>query len=108
VVIRPLFYSRERDIARWAEHRGFPIIPCNLCGSQENLQRQVIKEMLQAWDRENPGRVRSIARSLRNVVPSHLGDPALFDFAALVRTSGVVADRRLALVDLTDRRDPTP
>lgn len=83
VVIRPLYYCRERDIARWAEHRSFPIIPCNLCGSQENLQRQVIKQMLQAWDREAPGRVQNIARGLANVVPSHLADPGLFDFAAL-------------------------
>lgn len=103
VVIRPLYYCRERDIARWAEHRGFPIIPCNLCGSQENLQRQVIKEMLEAWDRANPGRVRSIARSLRHVVPSHLGDPEWFDFAGLERTGP-----GLTLVDVTERRDPTP
>jgi tRNA 2-thiocytidine biosynthesis protein TtcA len=98
LVIRPLFYCRERDIARWAAHREFPIIPCNLCGSQENLQRQVIKEMLTAWDRQNPGRVRSIARSLRHVVPSHLGDADLFDFAALQRAS-----QHLALLDVTDR-----
>ncbi|TNF80816.1 MAG: tRNA 2-thiocytidine(32) synthetase TtcA [Gammaproteobacteria bacterium] len=83
VVIRPLYYCRERDIARFAEIRGYPIIPCNLCGSQENLQRQVIKEMLQSWDRQSPGRVENIARSLRHVVPSHLGDGDLFDFVSL-------------------------
>ncbi len=83
MVIRPLFYCRERDIARFAEMRAYPIIPCNLCGSQENLQRQVIKEMLQGWDREAPGRVENIARSLRHVVPSHLGDGDLFDFVSL-------------------------
>jgi tRNA 2-thiocytidine biosynthesis protein TtcA len=83
VVIRPLFYCRERDLARWASHRRFPIIPCNLCGSQENLQRQVVKEMLQRWDRETPGRVRNIARSLSRVVPSHLSDVELFDFVGL-------------------------
>ena len=110
LVIRPLFYCRERDIARWAEHRQFPIIPCNLCGSQENLQRQVIKEMLVAWDRESPGRVRSIARSLRHVVPSHLGDAALFDFAGLVQSEEPTpgATGLLPLVDVTDRRGPTP
>ena len=84
VVIRPLYYTRERDIERWAELREFPIIPCNLCGSQENLQRQVIKKMLRDWDACTPGRVENIARSMRNVSPSQLGDPALFDFASLV------------------------
>lgn len=84
VVIRPLYYTRERDIERWANYRDFPIIPCNLCGSQQNLQRQVIKEMLRDWDERNPGRVENIARSVRNVSPSQLADPALFDFASLV------------------------
>jgi tRNA 2-thiocytidine biosynthesis protein TtcA len=110
IVIRPLFYCRERDIERWATHRQYPIIPCNLCGSQENLQRQAIKEMLTAWDRESPGRVRSIARSLRHVVPSHLGDLDLFDFPGLARAGGNDSkkkDERLALVDVTDRRGPT-
>ncbi|HEX7035006.1 MAG TPA: tRNA 2-thiocytidine(32) synthetase TtcA [Pseudomonadales bacterium] len=83
VVIRPLYYCRERDIARWAEHRRFPIIPCNLCGSQENLQRQVIKTMLAEWDRKTPGRVHNIARALAHVVPSHLADRRLFDFVGL-------------------------
>jgi tRNA 2-thiocytidine biosynthesis protein TtcA len=103
VVIRPLFYCRERDIERWAVHREYPIIPCNLCGSQENLQRQVIKEMLTAWDREHPGRVRSIARSLRHVVPSHLGDGELHDFVNLRRSLEAAA--LLPLRDVTDRRD---
>lgn len=103
LVIRPLFYSRERDIARWAEHRQFPIIPCNLCGSQENLQRQVIKDMLTAWDRETPGRVRSIARSLSHIVPSHLGDAELFDFAGLARGQDARGER-LPLLDVTDLR----
>ena len=98
IVIRPLFYCRERDLARWATHRRFPIIPCNLCGSQENLQRQVIKEMLQRWDRESPGRVRNIARSLSRVVPSHLSDVELFDFAGLDRD-----EELLALLDLSPR-----
>lgn len=83
VVIRPLAYCNEKDIAAYAALREFPIIPCNLCGSQENLQRQVVKEMLQKWDRDIPGRVESIFRSLKNVAPSQLADTSLFDFASL-------------------------
>jgi tRNA 2-thiocytidine biosynthesis protein TtcA len=83
VVIRPLFYCRERDIAAWSAARAFPIIPCNLCGSQDNLQRKVIKSMLADWDRAEPGRVENIARSIANVSPSQLADPKLFDFAGL-------------------------
>lgn len=83
VLIRPLAYCREKDIARWAEHRAFPIIPCDLCGSQDNLERQVIKRMLADWERAHPGRVEKIARALGNVVPSHLMDAGLFDFAGL-------------------------
>jgi tRNA 2-thiocytidine biosynthesis protein TtcA len=98
MVIRPLFYCRERDLARWAAHRNFPIIPCNLCGSQENLQRQVVKDMLQRWDRETPGRVRNIARSLSRVVPSHLADGDLFDFVGLERETEL-----LALLDVSAR-----
>ena len=89
VVIRPLYYVREKLIARWARAADYPIIPCNLCGSQENLQRQAIKAMLNGWDAAAPGRVESIARSLRNVSASHLGDPELFEFDALrVERSG--------------------
>lgn len=80
-VIRPLAYSRERDIAEYARVRGFPIIPCNLCGSQENLQRVKIKAMLAAWEKEQPGRVENVARALANVVPSHLMDRTLHDFS---------------------------
>ena len=83
VVIRPLAYCAEDDIARYAEARGYPIIPCNLCGSQDHLQRVKIKNMLAAWEREHPGRVENIFRSLQAVVPSHLADPQLFDFRAL-------------------------
>ena len=83
VVIRPLAYCNESDIEAYAQLREFPIIPCNLCGSQENLQRQVVKQMLQAWERETPGRVENIFRSLRNVQPSQLADASLFDFASL-------------------------
>ena len=87
VVIRPLAYCAEDDIARYAEARGYPIIPCNLCGSQEHLQRVKIKNMLATWDREHPGRVENIFRSLQSVVPSHLADPQLFGFRALGASS---------------------
>lgn len=83
VVIRPLAYCREKDIARFAEAKGFPIIPCNLCGSQENLQRAAIKKMLQEWDRKFPGRLETIFSAMQNVVPSHLVDGNLFDFKSL-------------------------
>ena len=83
IVIRPLAYVPERDIERYARARQFPIIPCTLCGSQENAQRRQIKQMLQAWEREYPGRTESIFSALRSVEPSHLADPSLFYFAAL-------------------------
>jgi len=83
VVIRPLAYCAEKDIAAYARGMEFPIIPCDLCGSQENLQRQNIKRMLQAWELEYPGRTEKIFRALTNVAPSHLADTALFDFKSL-------------------------
>jgi len=85
VVIRPLCYVPEREIERYARARGFPIIPCTLCGSQPNLQRQAIARMLAEWDRESPGRVDSIFTAICNVEASHLADPAAFDFRALER-----------------------
>ncbi|MDI3490919.1 MAG: tRNA 2-thiocytidine biosynthesis protein TtcA [Thauera sp.] len=89
VVIRPLAYCTEADIARFARAMDFPIIPCNLCGSQENAQRKQIKAMLQGWSREFPGRIESLATSLKNVVPSHLADPRLFDFVGLTQQTKV-------------------
>ena len=83
IVIRPLAYSKEAEISRYAELAGFPIIPCNLCGSQDNLQRQAIKNMLQGWQREHPGRVETIFRAICNVSPSQLADSELFDFSGL-------------------------
>ena len=83
VVIRPLVYCREADIARYAEARKFPIIPCNLCGSQENLRRRQIKQMLTAWETEDPGRTERLFRSLCNVTLSHLADPDRYDFRSL-------------------------
>ncbi|MBI5790920.1 MAG: tRNA 2-thiocytidine(32) synthetase TtcA [Rhodocyclales bacterium] len=86
IVIRPLAYCRESDLETWAEQRAFPIIPCNLCGSQPNLQRQQVKQMLRDWEKRFPGRIETMFRSLANVVPSHLLDARLFDFAGLTAT----------------------
>jgi len=83
VVIRPLTYCREKDLIAWAEYKDFPIIPCNLCGSQENLQRQAIKAMLTEWDKKTPGRVDSVFKSIQNISPSQLADRELFDFETL-------------------------
>jgi len=86
VVIRPLAYVRERDLEAWAEVRKFPIIPCNLCGSQPNLQRTQVKQMLRDWEKRFPGRIETLFRSLANVVPSHLMDRQLHDFVHLAAT----------------------
>lgn len=83
IVIRPLAYCTEKDIAAYARAMSFPIIPCDLCGSQENLQRQKVKDMLHAWEREQPGRVNNIFRAMTNVEPSHLADTKLYDFKGL-------------------------
>ena len=91
VVIRPLAYCAERDVARFARAMEYPIIPCNLCGSQENAQRKQIKAMLEAWGRDYPGRIESLFTALKNVVPSHLADGDLFPFRTLTRDS-VVAE----------------
>jgi tRNA 2-thiocytidine biosynthesis protein TtcA len=80
VVIRPLAYCAERDIARYARGREFPIIPCKLCGSQDNMKRREVKAMLASWEKEDPGRTDRLFRSLQNVTASHLADRALFDF----------------------------
>lgn len=83
IVIRPLAYCKEKDIAVYAENADFPIIPCNLCGSQPNLQRQAVKEMLQQWDKRFPGRLETMFRSLQNIQLSHLADTAHYDFKGL-------------------------
>jgi tRNA 2-thiocytidine biosynthesis protein TtcA len=101
IVIRPLAYCREDDLAAYARARAFPIIPCNLCGSQPNLQRQAIKEMLQQWERKFPGRVESIFRSIQNVGPSHLADRGLFDFANLQPHARAMPAERAEDDDLT-------
>ncbi len=83
VVIRPLAYCKETDIADYAQQQAFPIMPCNLCGSQETLQRKAIKQMLCDWERQQPGRIENVFRAMTTVLPSQLADRALFDFAAL-------------------------
>ncbi|MFP9228323.1 tRNA 2-thiocytidine(32) synthetase TtcA [Pectobacterium cacticida] len=96
IVIRPLAYCREKDIERFAEARQYPIIPCNLCGSQPNLQRQVIKDMLRDWDKRYPGRIETMFSAMQNVVPSHLADRALFDFKGIHHGSEVIDGGDLA------------
>ncbi len=88
IVIRPLAYCKETDLSEYAEQKAFPIIPCNLCGSQPNLQRQAIKEMLNGWEKKFPGRLDNMFRALQNIAPSHLADTTLFDFQGL-RTQDV-------------------
>ena len=90
VVIRPLAYCMEKDLVRYAEVKAFPIIPCNLCGSQENLQRQAIKQMMQEWDRRFPGRLETMFTAIQDVIPSHLLDHKLFDFKSINRDSGII------------------
>ncbi len=89
IVVRPLAYVAETDLERYAAHRQFPIIPCTLCGSQENLQRVQVKKMLREWDRQFPGRIDNMFTAMGNIVPSHLMDRNLYPFATL-KTSGVV------------------
>ena len=101
IVIRPLAYCREKDIERFAQAKAFPIIPCNLCGSQPNLQRQVIAEMLRDWDKRYPGRIETMFSAMQDVVPSHLCDTRLFDFKGIHHGSDVVDGGDLAF----DRAD---
>ncbi|OON41170.1 tRNA 2-thiocytidine(32) synthetase TtcA [Izhakiella australiensis] len=96
IVIRPLAYCREKDIERFATARQFPIIPCNLCGSQPNLQRQVIGDMLRDWDRKYPGRIETMFSAMQNVVPSHLADTGLFDFKSIHHGDAVIDGGDLA------------
>jgi len=104
VVIRPLAYCKENDIAKYARLKEFPIIPCNLCGSQENMQRKEIKSMLNDWERMHPGRLDVMFKSLLNVVPSHLGDTSLFDFQALEQRRAVrqVLPPQFERIDVTE------
>ena len=101
IVIRPLAYCSEKDIASYARSMGFPIIPCDLCGSQPNLQRQKVKDMLQAWELEQPGRVNNIFRAIGNVEPSHLADTDLYDFKGL--TQAVESDEDPLFGDIAEK-----
>ena len=96
MVIRPLAYCKEADIEQYAIHQAYPIIPCNLCGSQENLQRKHTKAMLAKWNKEHPGRIESIFTAMQNVVPSHLADNELFDFSNL-KTGEIIDGGDIAL-----------
>ncbi len=105
MVIRPLAYVNEKDLVRWAELRAFPIIPCTLCGSQENLQRKQVGAMLKDWDKRFPGRLDNMLHALQNVVPSHLADASLHDFRNLAVTGVASAEGDRAF----DREDfPQP
>ena len=109
IVIRPLAYVAETDLERWAAHRAFPIIPCTLCGNQENLQRVQIKKMLREWDRQFPGRIDNLFTAMGNIVPSHLMDRNLYPFTTL-QTTGVVnpaGDRAFDEDDECGPKDPT-
>ncbi|MFM2240172.1 MAG: tRNA 2-thiocytidine biosynthesis protein TtcA, partial [Pseudomonadota bacterium] len=96
LVIRPLAYVAEKDIVRWSDHRQFPIIPCTLCGSQENLQRKQVGDMMRAWDKQYPGRLDNMANALQHIVPSHLMDRQVFDFAGLMADGVPVPEGDLA------------
>ena len=106
IVIRPLAYVEEADLVRWAAHRQFPIIPCTLCGSQENLQRKQVGEMLREWQKKYPGRVENMANALQNVVPSHLLDGALYDFKG-AHATGVADDNGDKAFDAEDFPEPS-
>ena len=109
VLIRPLAYCAESDLAEYAHQQGFPIMPCNLCGSQENMQRKTIKAMLAEWDAKFPGRIETIFRAIGNVAPSQLADRNLFDFAGLGARAEVRADAHAWLAgDNTRQGEATP
>ena len=99
VVIRPLAYVKEPDLVRWAEHRQFPIIPCNLCGSQENLQRVQVKAMINEWEKRYPGRIDNIFTAMGNIVTSHMMDKKLFPFETIKATGEATADGDIAFDD---------
>ncbi len=102
VVIRPLAYCTEADIVEYAQQKAFPIIPCNLCGSQENAQRKVIKQMLADWDRQHPGRIESIFSAVANVAPSQLADRSLFDFDNFERSMASRPTDRIPLRNILE------
>lgn len=105
VVIRPLAYCAEKDIAAYARQMNFPIIPCDLCGSQENLQRQKVKDMLQGWELEQPGRINNIFRAITNVEPSHLADTDLYDFKNLSQANAEDEDPLFGDIDEKEKSE---
>jgi tRNA 2-thiocytidine biosynthesis protein TtcA len=107
IVIRPLAYVAETDLERWAAHRAFPIIPCTLCGSQENLQRVQIKQMIREWDKRFPGRVDNMFSAMGNIVPSHMMDRNLYPFTTL-QTTGVADPAGDKAFDEEDEGCATP
>jgi len=100
VVIRPLAYCREKDIARYAELKAYPVIPCNLCGSQENMQRKKIKAMFQEWDKQYPGRLESMFSAIQNIVPSHLADTSLYNFDSMSRVEPTELFEKLDVLNI--------
>lgn len=111
VVIRPLAYAKEKDIELFSQAKGYPIIPCNLCGSQENLQRKQIKQLLNDWDKQFPGRIESMFSAIQNVVPSHLADTELFDFKTLsqdIEEGDVAFDTPEIEAFIADEHSETP
>jgi tRNA 2-thiocytidine biosynthesis protein TtcA len=108
VVIRPLAYVKEPDLVRWAEHREFPIIPCNLCGSQENLQRVQVKAMINEWEKRYPGRIDNIFTAMTNIVPSHMMDKKLFPFETIKATGVPDAGGDIAFDDDESCATPAP
>ena len=100
IVIRPLAYCKEKDIERYSQLAKMPIIPCNLCGSQDNMQRQVIREMLVNWEKQHPGRLDSIYRGMTDIVPSHMLDASLFDFKSLQRQEPADPAQQVSVVNL--------
>jgi tRNA 2-thiocytidine biosynthesis protein TtcA len=104
-VIRPLAYCAEKDIAAYARQMNFPIIPCDLCGSQENLQRQKVKDMLQGWELEQPGRINNIFRAITNVEPSHLADTDLYDFKNLSQANAEDEDPLFGDIDEKEKSE---
>ena len=107
IVIRPLAYVAEKDLVRWAQHRAFPIIPCTLCGSQENLQRKQVGEMLREWERKFPGRIENMFSAMQNIVPSHLLDTQAFDFKGL-KATGVADEEGDKAFDPPELPAPSP
>jgi tRNA 2-thiocytidine biosynthesis protein TtcA len=107
IVIRPLAYVAEKDLVRWARHREFPIIPCTLCGSQENLQRKQVGEMLREWERKFPGRIENMFSAMQSIVPSHLLDTQAFDFKGL-KATGVADEEGDKAFDPPEFPAPSP